>query len=299
MSVETYILSFRSNDSAGSVIQDGRCYRFDPNDSGNYPQLTLADLGRVCADKNVLFLIHGFNVRAPSGRFSANALEEDLRTMITPYQFTGNDVVIGVLWPGDWHIKVVNYSWEYADAVASGRLLRRVIENDLRRAASFSIASHSLGARVALAAAENLNHRLHMLCLTAAAADDDCLAARYAAATANADHVYVLRSKRDRTLQFAYPAGDLLSDILGDDDGAFHGALGRNGPRPAPPAHVRTTKIPSEPYNRRKTAQLLSDFDHTDYFPSSQRPRPPAPRKSDAVSRYIAAAFAGMAPYWR
>jgi pimeloyl-ACP methyl ester carboxylesterase len=298
VSVETYILSFRSNDSGGSVVHDGRLYKFDPGATA-YPELPIDRLRALCADKDVLFFVHGFNVRADSGRRSANALEQDLRTMMAPYQFTGNDVVIGVLWPGDWHVKVVNYSWEFADATEAGRGLRRVIENQMTRAASISMVSHSLGARVVLAAAQGLNRKLRTLCLTAAAADEDCLTARYEAAAENAEHVYVLRSKRDRTLQFAYPAGDFLSDIFGDEDSPFRGALGRHGPRPAAPAHVRTTKIPSEPNNRGKTKQLLSDFDHTDYFPSSPQSTPPVARKSDAVSRYVAAAFAGMAPHWR
>lgn len=300
MAAETFILSFRSAPVAGSVVDDARAYAFDPGRPDQHRRIEIRGLGAEAEGKNILFVVHGFNVGERSGRASAAAMREDLAGLPAPHRFGDDDMVIGVLWPGDWHIPVVNYSWEYADAEKSGALLAGVINQHFQRAASISMVSHSLGARVVLTAAARVARPLRMLSVTAAAADEDCLTRQYPDAVRNAEHVFVLRSKRDRVLQLAYPAGDFLSDIFGDDDSPFSGALGRNGPNPRPPANVASRKIPSEPHEPLfgKKRRMFSDFDHGDYFPSSKWPRPEAPRKSDAVSRYIAAAFAKQVPGW-
>ena len=56
------------------------------------------------------------------------------------------------------------------------------------------------------------------------------LTRQYAQATKNSERIYVLSSLADWVLQLAYPAGDFLSDLFGDTDSPWRGALGRKGP---------------------------------------------------------------------
>ncbi len=295
---ETIVLSFRSKDTAGSVTT-GAAYTFNA-DTGDSLALTEEKLASLAADRNVLFIVHGFNVPARNGRYSGAAMQEDLHAPSTPNAISATDLVVIVLWPGDWTVKIVNYSWEYSDAVTTGKNLAGMIERHFQRAASISMASHSLGARVVLEAASRLQSiSVQELVITAGAADRDCLTRQYPRAVKNTRRISVLRSMRDWTLMLAYPAGDFLSDLMGDNDSPFGGALGRYGPKPVD-EKVRTTKIPSEPHDPSgKKERMISDFDHTDYFPTSVHPRPAMSQKSDTVSRFIAAAFAGAPPYWR
>jgi hypothetical protein len=54
--------------------------------------------------------------------------------------------------------------------------------------------------------------------LTAAAVDNDCLQHQYASVPGKCVSFINLASRKDMVLKVAYPAGDLWSDLFGDND---------------------------------------------------------------------------------
>lgn len=208
------------------------------------------------AGREVVLGTHGFNVNYADGVHSLARLE---RALGLPDAF----VFVGVLWPGDWWIPVVNYPAEASDAVQCGRNLARFVNTTLSGAGAVSLVSHSLGARVVLEAVKHLDRPAREVCVLAAAADDDCLTSRqYDAARRNAKRVSVLASRGDWVLRLAYPAGDFLSDLFSDDDRPTGLALGYHGPRPFPRERVQHAQIPGGTYG------------HFDYFPPSKPSKP-------------------------
>jgi esterase/lipase superfamily enzyme len=204
-------------------------------------------------NREVVFATHGFNVSYAAGVHALARLEHDLG-------LAGRFLFVGVLWPGDYWLPVVNYPSEAADAVRCGRLLARFADATLDGARSISFVSHSLGARLVLEAVKRMRHPAREVCLLAAAVDDDCLATeQYAGACANAQRVTVLASTSDMVLRLAYPGGDFLSDVGGDDDSPWCKALGYEGPHPRGLAHVEHAQIAS-------TAR----YGHGDYLPPSE-----------------------------
>ena len=74
-------------------------------------------------------------------------------------------------------------------------------------------------------------------------------------------------------MRWAYPLGDFFSDIFGDTDSPFEGALGLYGPRPALGTPVRTQAIPK-----------AEGYDHGDYVPGEAlTPVQPAPKWARAT----------------
>jgi hypothetical protein len=93
--------------------------------------------------------------------------------------------------------------------------------------------------------------------------------------------VHVLSSRCDQVLKFAYPAGDFFSDIFGDNDSPFTGALGRYGPKPFPSGgHATHNPIPK-----------TDKYDHGDYMPSPGTKWP-------KVADYMKAVIYGQRPAW-
>lgn len=237
-------------------------------------------LGRAAQGRDVVLGIHGFNVNQPDGARSLERLDGALSAALPDTLF------IGVLWPGDFWLPVVNYPWEASDAVRCGELLATYLNTVLRGARSLSFVTHSLGGRVGLAAVLKLSRPVKTVCLTAAAVDDRCLSTtQYQAVLDKAEHVYVLASKRDVVLRLAYPVGDFLSDLFGDPDSPFRGALGFHGPVPAGLAGVAHRQIApiAGPYGR--------GYAHSDYLP----PADPASTNQSwqDVAKYVADALAG------
>jgi hypothetical protein len=295
MAVSTFIISFRSNIYGGAEVQDARGYQCDGLDPTSVRVYGLPAMARASGQRRILFMVHGFNVSWQNGLVSAARMHDDLRAPSAPEPLTDDTVFIGVLWPGDGKIPFVNYPWEAFDAVKCGRLLADTINLHFSGSAGVSFVSHSLGARVILTAAEHVIGPVEQLIVTAAAADADCLeTSQHSAAYMKAGQTHVLTSKRDRTLRWAYPAGDFLSDIFGDGDNPFGGALGLKGPRSPGMKHLAHTPIPVKAGSSRSF-----HYDHCNYFPDSTIPRPNAPalRKSDSVSEYVSAAQAGRR-YW-
>lgn len=281
----TLYLSFRSDAVGGA--KTGHALSGDPaTPTAALNLLADADMAQQVRDKDVIFVAHGFNVPYASGARSAALLEAALGLA------TGNEVFVGVLWPGDFWIPVVNYPFAGGPAIDSGKHLADYCNRWLGGARSLSFVSHSLGARVVLEAVKGLKGRkARALCVTAGAVNSDCLAAEYDGARANADLTTTLASTGDHVLQLAFPLGDIFSDLFHFDHGLGTPALGYWGPKKPVPALVDRWNIPPG-----------ETYDHGDYMPPGGFPvPPPAPGVAPPwpkVARFIGRAFRGQPQSW-
>ena len=280
----TYYLNFRTH-PVGGTFADPRVYQGTAGAAP--PSLTLVDsatLGSIVGGKHLLFGVHGFNVNLDHGARSLGQLD-DLLTL------TGADLFFAVLWPGDSWLPVVDYPFEGSVAIACGQKLAAFCRTQLAAAASFSFASHSLGARLVLEAVSNLDVRARIVCLTAGAINRDCLSTEYAAATNNADAISGLASHCDLVLKVAFRVGDPIADILHWDHPAFEPALGSEGPAPIPsPASSRVAQ--------RWQIPDAANYGHGDYLPPGDRIAPAAGSRWSAVAQFILNAFRGQPQAW-
>jgi hypothetical protein len=250
----TLFLNFRTAGIGGSIASEP--YVLEGN--GLVDPFALRSLGWTIpvdriAGRELLFAVHGFNVSYSAGVHALARLEAALN-LGPPFVF------VGVLWPGDYWVPVVNYPTEAGDAVRCGRLLATFVNAKLRLAGAVSFVSHSLGARVVLEAVKSLDRPAREVCLTAAAVDDDCLASsQYARARANAQRTSILASTEDLVLRLAYPVGDFLPSFTDGGDSPWRSALGYHGPRPAPLERIAHAQI-----------ARAERYGHSDYFPPSR-----------------------------
>jgi|SoiMetStandDraft_5_1073268.scaffolds.fasta_scaffold13949_2 alpha/beta hydrolase family protein DUF900 len=275
----TIFVSLREQTTAGSVI-DGQVYEGFANRS----EMKWKDptwLRLQVKGKDVLLATHGFNVNQQRGVNSLGRLGDRLAQSPSAQ----NEFFIGVLWPGDWWIPVVNYPAEASDAVESGRRLATVCNKHLTLARSLSFISHSLGARVILEAVKGLVPRARIACITAAAADYDCLDVQCEAARKNCDQIVNLASNKDTVLKYAYPAGDFLSDIFGDDDSPLNRALGLRGPKNPWSTNVEPHQIPDG-----------AEYGHGNYLPPSDSVAPSG--KWEKASDFMIRAFRRERQSW-
>ncbi len=251
-------------------------------DAPNLVSVAWEALPILIKGKEVLLAAHGFNVSYESGVGSLTRLSEAL--VIEP-----DELFLGVLWPGDWMIPAVNYPFEDSIASHAGALLGGFCNRWLAGAHSISFLSHSLGARVVLNAIMAMTRRVRSACITAGAVNAGCLIEEYEAAAANCDAIRTLSSRKDLVLEFAYPPGDFLADLLDPDHPLLEPALGRGGP--------------ATPYASMVSPYGIADalgYDHSDYFPpGSAVPAgaPPRAKWQSAVS-FMAAAFRGRSAPW-
>jgi hypothetical protein len=278
----TLYLNFRSQAVAGSVIDP---IALSGDGAVSRPALQLlppARLAALTAGKNVLFGVHGFNVNRDEGIRAFARLESSLG-------LSSSDVFIGVLWPGDFWIPVINYPFEGADAMDCGRRLAAFCGKNLGEAASFSFLSHSLGARLLLEAVAHLGDKAKEICLAAAAINRDCLSTEYAAAARNTGQLWLLASRSDRVLKLAFPLGDPLADLLHADHTPFQPALGYSGPRPVGSV-LAPWQIPDD-----------AGYDHGDYLPPSSPTVTPAQKRGakwPKAAAFMARAFRGERQTW-
>jgi hypothetical protein len=231
--------------------------------------------------KRVLLATHGFNVSYQSGVCSLAQLEQAL-------SMRPDEVFLGALWPGDWAIPAINYPVEDGIASHAGRLLGGFCNQWLRSAQSVSVLSHSMGARVVLETIKASTRPMRVACITAGAVNAACLREEFAASAANCDQIVILSSRKDLVLEFAYPPGDLVADILDPDHPPFEPALGRGGPTAPWGSSVRPYEIPD-----------ADGYDHGDYFPPGAGAPPGSPpAKWTEAARFMAAAFRGGSPPW-
>ncbi len=231
--------------------------------------------------KTVFLAAHGFNVSYEAGLRSLARLE----AAIAP---SSTEIFLGVLWPGDWVVPAINYPFEDGVASQAGAFLGDFMNRWLASARSVNMLSHSLGARVVLAAIKSSQRRIARACITAGAVNAGCLNEEFAAAAANCDSLVTLSSRADQVLEFAYPPGDLLADVLDPDHPPFETALGREGPNLPYASFVRPYEIAD-----------ADGFDHSDYFPPGDIVgAPQASAKWRQSAQFISATLRGRPTSW-
>jgi hypothetical protein len=204
------------------------------DDAGNYISAQLTDLLQHIRGQHVLIATHGFNVNRKDGIAHLANWESLL-------QLPQSSSYIGLLWPGDsvW-AHGLDYPVELKIADQAGvNLLAPFIDKYFGDAASVSLASHSLGARLMLAVAESMSTRVRRAILMAGAVDNNCLIKEFKNATTNIDAISILASKKDPVLSSLFPLGNLLGSILDEGHPWFRAALGHAGPSKPIPANFK------------------------------------------------------------
>jgi hypothetical protein len=196
----TYFLNFRVQNVGGAVVDP---YLLEGDGTADPPALRIIPSTMVpviVAGKNLLFATHGFNVSYRNGACSLGLLDKYLN-------LAASNLFIGMLWPGDAWLPVLDYPFEGGVAVDCGRRLAGFCNRGCTGAQSLSFASHSLGARLVLEAIARLERKAQSVCLAAAAINKDCLAGEYSAAAKNSDAISILASHEDYVLKIAFGLG--------------------------------------------------------------------------------------------
>ena len=178
----------------------------------------------------VVLLVHGFNVNLANGTAELRALSANVPAL------GATTAAVAVLWPGDSIVGPLSYPFETNNADDSATALATYVDDNLPQKPRLSLVGHSLGCRVVMETARQLWIKgipVDQICLMAAAIDNDSLAQTpYRPAAQFAARVGVLYSPADQVLEFAYPAGNLLSAFL-HWTATTDAALGYTGPRGA------------------------------------------------------------------
>ena len=271
----TYFLNFRSAGVGGAVIDP---YLLTGDGTADPPALSVvpwAQVPGIFGGRNVLFATHGFNVNYADGAKALGRLGDYL-ALPSP------NLYVGMLWPGDAWIPVVDYPFEGDVAIDCGQRLAQFCNTWAANAQSFSFASHSLGARFVLQAIMAINGRVDTACLTAGAINGDCFTAEYAAALGRVATVSLLASRSDDVLKIAFTIGDPFADALHDDHSPFTAALGSSGPAmPAPAQLLAPWQIDDQ-----------EDYGHGDYLPSD------GDEKWKKVADFMRLTFLRLPPTW-
>jgi hypothetical protein len=283
----SYFINCRAQAVGGGVVDP---YVLEGDGTTSPPALRAVgatELQTLVAGRTILIATHGFNVSYQHGACALGNLSTylDLQDVLT-----ATDLYLGLLWPGDFWVPVINYPFEGGHAMDCGRRVAAFCDNQLASAQSISFVSHSLGARVVLQAVASMSRRASSVCLLAAAINRDCLVTEYAAAARNSDVITLRASHADLVLKLAFPAGDPLADVLHADHQLFETALGYAGP-PAPAASpvLSPWQIPDS-----------DGYDHGDYLPPSSGPLPdpnPEPKWQRTVD-FAWRTWRGQRPTW-
>jgi hypothetical protein len=193
--------------------------------------------------QNVLLVTHGFNVNRQDGIACLSNWESLLLQLLPP-----GWLYIGILWPGDsiW-LHGLDYPEEPKLADHAGKLLGPWLDKRLVSAATVNFASHSLGGRLILQIARNMQRSANRAILMAGAINDDCLSNEFAPEANRIASVSVLASRSDDVLKLAFPLGNLAGGILDEGHPWLQSALGRSGPAPigsAPSSFLGPWQIP-------------------------------------------------------
>jgi hypothetical protein len=283
----TLFLNCRSQPVGGSVAGP---FLMEGSGTTTPPSLSIVAperIGAVLARRSVLFATHGFNVSYQAGACALGNLEAQL---IADGFLGGSDCFVGVLWPGDFWIPVINYPFAGGPAMDSGNRLATFCNRWQSAMQSVSFISHSLGARLVLQCVAKLQRKARTVCLTAAAIDRDCLLSEYQSAAKNSESISILSSANDLVLKLAFPLGDPIADLLELDHTPFQPALGFKGPPvPADPPILAPWQTPDTP-----------PYNHGDYLPPSGAPLPdPNPHPLwPAAARFMGHAYRGKPQDW-
>jgi len=254
----TQILDCRLWPVGGELAKTFAVYQTPP--PAQDPGDPLQALKKYIQGQHVLIATHGFNVNRANGIADLSNWE----TLLQPPQ---SSAFVGLLWPGDsvW-LHGLDYPGEARVADDAGLLLAKFLDANLQGAASVSLASHSLGARVMLSAIKNTSTRISRLVLMAAAIDDNCLNAEFQAAAAKVGAISVLASKKDTVLADLFPLGNFFAGLLDQGHPWHHTALGRSGPASPTPVNFRA------PFQLPDSWGFL----HSSYLQIADPPPPPA-----------------------
>lgn len=224
----------------------------------DYTGILISDLLSAIKGRDVLIATHGFNVDRENGIASLSNWGGLL-------QLGPGSVFVGLLWPGDsvW-AHGLDYPGEPRVADEAGALLGPFIDANFQGAASVSLASHSLGARVVLATIANLKMPLRRLTLMAGAIDDDCLTSEFEVAAGRIGTISVLASMKDTVLSSLFPLGNFVAGILTQGHPWWHAAIGHCGPAQSWPENFEAPFMIPDGWN----------FDHGNYL---QIDAPPVP----------------------
>lgn len=246
----TLFLNFRVSPIGGAIAtvpairQSNPDLSLSPFDPRKFQQLI--------SGRDILFVVHGYNNNQTNGIRALSQLEPLLK-------LPASAVVIGILWPGDSYAGFISYPVEKPTASQVGRHLAAFCNRELRQAASFSFASHSLGARVVLETIHRLDRRTKSACLMAAAIERTCLEKEYSGSFDRTDRIYVLASERDLVLRLIFPFGNFFAHLLDPTGNPLSSALGFRGPPRAIGNMVEPWQI-----------GWNFDYDHGDYLPPSE-----------------------------
>jgi pimeloyl-ACP methyl ester carboxylesterase len=224
----------------------------------NYSGILIGDLLNAIQGRHVLVATHGFNVDRENGIAS-------LSNWASLLQLGSGSAFVGFLWPGDsvW-AHGLDYPGEPRVADDAGALLGPFIDTNFADAASVSFASHSLGARVALATITNMRMRVRRLTLMAGAIDDNCLITEFQNGAKNIGEISVLASMKDTVLSRLFPLGNFVAGILAQGHPWLHAAIGHCGPAQSWPANFQGPFMIPDAWN----------FDHGNYLQISPPPVP-------------------------
>jgi pimeloyl-ACP methyl ester carboxylesterase len=242
----------------------------DYADQTKYVNLLPSDFEGFTHGRDVLIATHGFNVNRADG-IQTLSMWSHLLTL------PGSAVFVGLLWPGDSEsLHALSYPVEPRTAMDAGNLLASFLDANLQNAASISLVSHSLGARVVLQTTSQMKLPVRRLILMAGAIGDDCLTSEYKDVPAEVDVISVLASKEDEVLRWAFPIGDLASDFVDDDHPWWESALGRFGPRNRPQHYLPPCEIPKD-WKYGHSRYLQTDPPAAGPFPPECSIPPPDP----------------------
>ena len=254
----TLFIDLRAIPSGGGVADEAKVWQ----GSDATQPVNANAFADVVGGRDLLLVMHGFNVGRASGVAS-------LSTWIDNCDLPASYLPVAVLWPGDsaW-LPVVDYVYEGVEAIASGKLLAGFLDRFAATASSVSLVSHSLGARVLLEAGRRMKTAPAKVFIMAGAIENNCLAREYADAARRVAGIYTLSSRRDWVLEYAFPPGNLVGEIVMHGHPYDRTALGRAGPDRPLPDGVRVTawQIPDG-----------WDYGHLDYLSKDPGPQVPPP----------------------
>lgn len=230
-------------------------------DGGDQP-LAASKFADVARGRDLLLVMHGFNVNRPHG-------VQSLSSWVQSCKLPDTYLPVAVLWPGDsaW-LPVVDYVYEGVEAIASGKLLAAFLNRYAAGATSLTMVSHSLGARVLLETVQHLQAAPRRVFIMAGAIEKDCFAREYVDASRRIDRIHTFSSRQDWVLKWAFPPGNLVGEIIMHGHPYDRTALGRAGPDLPPPGgvHVTPWQIPDG-----------WDYGHLDYLGRTRGPDLPFP----------------------